>query len=205
MAKLAVNPTKMVLRQLKARLARAQRGHQLLKDQQDELMRHFIQLSRENNRRRQEVRQQIEVGLRAYALAETLTPASMLTDVLTTIQQPTRLQVDQDKMLNIDVPQLTLLDESSSATPTYSYLDTNYAFDEALTKMLAVREKMIALAEIEKKVQLVANELSTVRRRVNALEHLIIPQLEETIQFIERKLAENKRAEKVRLIKIKDM
>lgn len=205
MAKLAVNPTKMVLRQLKERLTRAERGHQLLKDQQDELMRHFIQLSRENNRRREAVRKQIEVGLKAYALAETLTPESVLTDVLTTVQQPARLQVDQDKMLNITVPQLTLLDESASDTPTYSYLDTNYAFDEAMTEMLAVREKMIALAEIEKKVQLVANELSTVRRRVNALEHLTIPQLEETIQFIERKLAENKRAEKVRLIKIKDM
>lgn len=208
MAKLDVNPTKMELTRLKERLETASRGHKLLKDKQDELMRQFITLIRENNELRNEVEEKIESGMRSYSIASALLHDNFLEEVMTTPSQKVSLNIDEEQVMNIRVPQMNFNYEDTPDDISdiyYGYLNSNSELDNAIEQMLDVMPQMLKLAEVEKRAQLMADEIEKTRRRVNALEYMTIPQLEETIYFIEMKLEENERAQITRLIKIKDL
>lgn len=208
MARLNVNPTRMELSRLKDRFDLASRGHKLLKDKQDELMRQFITLIRKNNELRNDVEGRIEEGMKYYSMASALLHDNYLAEVMTTPSQSVSLNIGQDNIMNIRVPQMNF---DYDATPddissiNYGYLNSNSELDMAIEKMLDVMPDMLELAEVEKRCQLMADEIEKTRRRVNALEYKTIPDLEETIYFIEMKLEENERAEITRLIKVKDM
>lgn len=208
MARLNVNPTKMELTRLKERHQLASRGHKLLKDKQDELMRQFIVLIRENNELRNEVEEKVESGMKSYSLASALLHDNFLGEVLTTPSNNVSLNIGQENIMNIRVPQMNFNYEDTPEDVSdihYGYLNSNGELDSAIEQMLGIMPRMLELAETEKKCQLMADEIEKTRRRVNALEYKTIPDLEETIYFIEMKLEENERAEITRLIKVKDM
>lgn len=208
MARLNVNPTKMELTRLRERHQLASRGHKLLKDKLDELMRQFIQLIRENNALRNEVEEKIESGMKSYSLASALLYDKFLGEVMTTPSNEVSLNIDQENIMNIRVPQMNFNYEDTPEDISeihYGYLNSNGELDSAIEQMLGVMPRMLQLAETEKRCQLIADEIEKTRRRVNALEYKTIPDLEETIYFIEMKLEENERAEITRLIKVKDM
>ena len=208
MARLNVNPTKMELTRLKERHQLASRGHKLLKDKQDELMRQFIVLIRENNELRNEVEEKIESGMKSYSLASALLHDNFLGEVLTTPSNTVSLNIGQENIMNIRVPQMNFNYEDTPEDVSeihYGYLNSNGELDSAIEKMLGIMPRMLELAETEKRCQLMADEIEKTRRRVNALEYKTIPELEETIYFIEMKLEETERAEITRLIKVKDM
>ena len=208
MARLNVNPTRMELSRLKDRLKLASRGHKLLKDKQDELMRQFISLIRENYELRNEVEDKIESGMRSFSIANALLHDNYIAEVMTTPSQSVSLNINQENIMNIRVPQMNFNYEDTPddvSDITYGYLNSNSDLDSAIEQMLDVMPRMLELAETEKRCQLIADEIEKTRRRVNALEYMTIPQLEETIYFIEIKLEENERAQITRLIKIKDM
>lgn len=208
MARLNVNPTRMELSRLKDRLDLASRGHKLLKDKQDELMRQFITVIRENNELRNEVEEKIEAGMKSYSIASALQHDSFLSEVMTTPSQSVSLNIDQENIMNIRVPQMNFNYEDTPDDVSdilYGYLNSNGELDSAIEQMLDVMPSMLELAEVEKRAQLMADEIEKTRRRVNALEYMTIPQLEETIYFIEMKLEEDERAEITRLIKVKNM
>ena len=208
MARLNVNPTRMELTRLKERLNLASRGHSLLKDKQDELMRQFIALIRKNNELRNEVEEKIESGMESYSIASALLHDNFLGVVMTTPSQSVTLNIDQENIMNIRVPQMNFNYEDTPDDVSeihYGYLNSNGELDSAIEQMLDVMPRMLELAETEKRCQLMADEIEKTRRRVNALEYKTIPDLEETIYFIEMKLEESERAEITRLIKVKDM
>ena len=193
MAILNVNPTRMELSNLKRKLATARKGHKLLKDKRDELMRQFLDLVRENKTLRREV----EAGMQD----EVLSVALMIP------KQEMHLEIEEKDIMSVRIPvyhtQLKTADENDIFP--YGYAFTSGDLDDAVRALSEIMPKMLRLAEVEKSCQLMAEEIEKTRRRVNALEHVMIPQYEETIKFITMKLDENERSTTTRLMKVKDM
>lgn len=207
MAILSVNPTRMELANLKDRLELSSRGHKLLKDKRDELMRQFISKIRENNRLRNEVEEKLEKGMQSFSMAKSLLHENFLEEIMAVPSQNVELNVDQKNVMSVRVPQMNFnYDESQENNElSYGYLNSNSELDETFEQYIEVMPKMLELAELEKTCQLMADEIEKTRRRVNALEYRTIPNLEDTIQFIQMKLDESERAETTRLMKVKDM
>ncbi len=193
MARLNVNPTRMELSRLKKQLTTATRGHKLLKDKQDELMRRFIALVKENNELRIQVEQEVTDALSNFVVA---IPAEKV-----------ELEIIEQNILSVPVPKMIFdYDESVQEAPLdYGYVNSNSELDQAFAKISSILPKLLALANVEKTCQLLSKEIEKTRRRVNALEYMTIPQLEETIYYIQMKLEENERGEITRFIKIKSM
>ncbi|MGO4942501.1 V-type ATP synthase subunit D [Ruoffia tabacinasalis] len=205
MAQLNVNPTRMELARLKDRLALATRGHDVLKDKQDGLMRSFIELIRENNAYRQEVEGHLKKGMQNFALAKALLHEEYLEQISLVPQYDVTVDVRKENMLSVKVPKMHFSsDDQDDQSLNYGYINSNADLDETLQEFSDVLPKMLKLAELEKTSQLLANEIERTRRRVNALHERTIPDLEETIKTIQMKLDENERAEITRLMKIKD-
>ncbi|MGO1433423.1 V-type ATP synthase subunit D [Ruoffia tabacinasalis] len=205
MAQLNVNPTRMELARLKDRLALATRGHDVLKDKQDGLMRSFIELIRENNAYRQEVEGHLKKGMQNFALAKALLHEEYLEQISLVPQYDVTVDVRKENMMSVKVPKMHFSsDDQDDQSLNYGYINSNADLDETLQEFSDVLPKMLKLAELEKTSQLLANEIERTRRRVNALHERTIPDLEETIKTIQMKLDENERAEITRLMKIKD-
>lgn len=205
MAQLNVNPTRMELTRLKERLSLASRGHKILKDKQDGLMRNFITMVRENNQLRQEVEAMLKKGMQNFALAKALLHEEFLEQIALIPAYDVSLNIDKKNMLSVQVPVMHYeTDGASQDTLQYGYINSNADLDETLAAFNNVIPKMLELAELEKACQLLANEIELTRRRVNALEERTIPDLEDTIKYIRLKLDENERAEITRLMKVKD-
>lgn len=205
MAQLNVNPTRMELARLKDRLALATRGHDVLKDKQDGLMRSFIELIRENNAYRQEVEGHLKKGMQNFALAKALLHEEYLEQISLVPQYDVTVDVRKENMMSVKVPKMHFSsDDQDDQSLNYGYINSNADLDETLQEFSDVLPKMLKLAELEKTSQLLANEIERTRRRVNALHERTIPDLEETIKTIHMKLDENERAEITRLMKIKD-
>ncbi|MCC5894989.1 MAG: V-type ATP synthase subunit D [Alkalibacterium sp.] len=208
MAKLNVNPTRMELANLKKRLNLATRGHKLLKDKQDELMRQFIQLIRKNNELRIEVEEKLEKAMQSFAMAKSLLHENYIEELMAVPSRTVSLNIDRKNIMSVRVPQMNFhYDDnvSDSKDLSYGYLNSNGELDLTFEALTEVMPKMLELAEIEKTCQLMADEIEKTRRRVNALEYMTIPQLEETIYFIRMKLDESERSAITRLMKVKDM
>lgn len=207
MARLNVNPTRMELSRLKKQLGTASRGHKLLKDKQDELMRRFILLVKKNNQLRIDVEQELTGALSSFVLANATLNEAFIEELVAIPAEDITLDVIEKNIMSVTVPIMNFhYDEKVAETPLhYGYLNSNAELDDAFGKLSSILPKLLKLAEVEKTCQLMSEEIEKTRRRVNALEYMTIPQLEETIYYIQMKLEENERSEITRLIKIKNM
>ncbi|NLN82273.1 MAG: V-type ATP synthase subunit D [Clostridiales bacterium] len=206
MAVINVNPTRMELTNLKRRLVTARRGHRLLKDKRDELMRQFLELVKENKSLRRQVEKAIREANAHMAIAGSLMQREVLDTALLNPKQHVELEIDRKNAMSVMIPLFNVKFSSSNQNDIYSY---GYAFTsgdlDASVKIFSdILPSMLRLAEVEKSCQLMAAEIEKTRRRVNALEHVMIPRYEETIRYITMKLDENERSATTRLMKIKD-
>ncbi|MHC5229188.1 V-type ATP synthase subunit D [Enterococcus sp. LJL99] len=207
MVRLNVNPTRMELNRLKNQLTTAKRGHKLLKDKQDELMRQFIILVKENHTLRIQVEKELSSALSHFVLASATINESFIEELVAIPATNVFLDVIEKNIMSVAVPIMNFdYDQTLSETPlSYGYLNSNAELDTSFTKITTILPELLKLSEVEKTCQLMSSEIEKTRRRVNALEYLTIPQLEETIHYIKMKLEENERSEITRLIKVKNM
>lgn len=202
-----VNPTRMELTKLKARLKTAIRGHKLLKDKRDELMKQFLEVVRENRALRQKVEQSLMQAHGAFTVASALMSTEVMEQSLLYPKQSVSLDMSFQNIMSVDVPVYSFQTQSRDAAEVYPYgfATTSGELDDAVDALSSVLQDMLRLAQIEKTSQLLAEEIEKTRRRVNALEYVKIPQMQESIKYISMKLDENDRAATVRLMKVKDM
>ncbi|VOD13424.1 ATP synthase, subunit D [Streptococcus pneumoniae] len=203
MVRLNVKPTRMELNNLKERLKTAERGHKLLKDKRDELMRRFISLIRENNQLRKEVESYLIDNLKAFAVAKSLKNSLMVEELFSIPSKEIELFVEKENIMSVTVPRMHMNITSQNENSEYSYLSSNSEMDDVFATMNSLIDKLLRLAEVEKTCQLMADEIEKTCRRVNGLEYSIIPNLSETIHYIELKLEEAERANLVRIMKVK--
>ena len=198
----------MELSNLKARLVLSTRGHKLLKDKQDELMRQFINLIRENNILRDEVEKELTASMRSFVVAKSLLNEAFIEELFAVPATAVELDIQENNIMSVVVPQMnfSMVDQDDKSTDLqYGYVNSNGELDDAIKKIEDILPKLLKLTEIEKTCQLLADEIEKTRRRVNALEYKMIPQLQETIRYIQMKLEENERSSIVRMMKVKDM
>jgi V/A-type H+-transporting ATPase subunit D len=197
----------MVLNHLKGRLKTARRGHKLLKDKRDELMRQFLDVVKENKVLRERVEEGLTAAFSSLQVASSIMSPEMLEQALLYPRQSVELDMKVKNVMSVKVPQYSFQTKNNDPSEIYPYgfAQTSGELDDALDRMAKVFEDMLKLAEVEKSMQLMAQEIEKTRRRVNALEYVMIPELEENIKYITMKLAENENATKVRLMKVKEM
>ena len=208
MARLNVNPTRMELSKLKKRLSTASRGHKLLKDKQDELMRQFINLVKYNNELRKSVEAELEASFKDFVMASAVMSSEFLEEAVAFPKDSISVEVGTKNIMSVNVPQMQFhrqLQDNKGGIFPYGFANTSSELDDAISKLESILPKLLELAEVEKSTQLMADEIEKTRRRVNALEYMTIPQLQETIKFIRMKLDENERGALTRLMKVKDM
>ncbi len=207
MPKKTVTPTRMVLNQMKGRLRTASRGHKLLKDKRDEEMRQFMEIVRRNKVLREKVEQGLTEAFAAMTMASAVMSPEALEQSLLYRNRTVELGVSYKNIMSVNVPVYDFRTHSGAgeASLPYGFAQTSGELDDALAKLYEVFEDMLELAEVEKTMQLLAEDIEKTRRRVNALEYVMIPELQENIRYITMKLAENESATKVRLMKVKDM
>ena len=197
-----INPTRMELTRLKRQLRTAQRGHKLLRDKRDELMKQFMETVRENRA----LRQRVEQGLsEAHASFTALMTPEMLGQSLLIPSRSVELDMSFENIMSVEVPRYHFTEHQGGSAYPYGYVQTSGELDDAVASLSGVFRDMLRLAEIEKTAQLLAEEIEKTRRRVNALEYVKIPQMQENIRYITMKLDENERANTIRLMKVKDM
>ena len=207
MAGTQVNPTRMELTRLKKKLVTAVRGHKLLKDKRDELMRQFLDKVRENKALREEVETALVSANQNFMLARAGMPDEMLNTALLAPKQELTISAGTQNVMSVEIPDFDFKTRTPDQNDMYSY---GFAFttgdlDDAILSLSEVFPKMLKLAEVEKSCQLMAAEIEKTRRRVNALEHVIIPETRKNIKYITMKLDENERSTQIRLMKVKDM
>ncbi len=207
MARMTFNPTRMELTKLKKRLVTARRGHKLLKDKRDELMRQFMEAISENKRLRIALENKIRSANRHMSLARSMVRDEIIATSLLFPKQSMSLTVEEKNIMSVRVPQFTAQFRSSDPGDIYSYgfAFTNAELDDTIQSISDIMPDIIRLAELEKSCQLMASEIEKTRRRVNALEHVMIPRYQDAIRFITMKLDESERSAITRLMKVKDM
>lgn len=203
-----VNPTRMELNRLKKRLTMAQRGHKLLKDKRDELVRQFLILVRKNKDLRENVEAQLSDAFAGFLLARAMMPMENLEEALMYPTKKVNLEIEKVNVMSVYTPRFAWKEEDAGEGQSiypYGFLETSAELDSSIATLSGILPKLMELAEVEKAVQLLAEEIEKTRRRVNALEHVLIPKLEETIRYITMKLDESERGALTRLMKIKDV
>lgn len=207
MASKMPNPTRMELTRLKGKLGTAIKGHRLLKDKRDELMREFLDLVRVN----MELRKKVEEGIRQanvnFVIARAGMSGEALQAALMAPKQEVSLKEGVKNVMSVNIPQFDYATRTSDPNDIYSYgfAFTSSDLDDAVKSLADVFPDMLKLAEVEKSCQLMAAEIEKTRRRVNALEHVTIPETQAGIKYITMKLDENERSTQIRLMKVKDM
>lgn len=207
MASKTIIPTRMELTKLKKKLVTAVRGHKLLKDKRDELMRQFLDLAKENMDLRLKVEKGILNANKNFVIARAAMNIPEMKLALMMPKQEVSLDMSTENVMSVNIPKYQVKTRTKDVNDIYSY---GYAFtsgdlDDAVWSLENILEDMIRLAEVEKACQLMASEIEKTRRRVNALEHVIIPETQRNIKYISMKLDENERSSQVRLMKVKDM
>lgn len=205
MAILNVNPTRMEMKRLQGRLKTAVRGHKLLKDKTDEMIRRFITLAEENKRLRISTERELCVALSRFAEARASTDARVVDEAILVPTRTVSIACSKRNVMGIDVPAIQIASDDSSDLYPYSFLTVTEQLDDSVRGLNAVLRKLIELAETEKACNMLADEIEKNKRRVNALENIMIPQLTETIKYIKMKLDESERSATVRLMKVKDI
>jgi V/A-type H+-transporting ATPase subunit D len=195
----------MELRRLKNRLKTATRGHKLLKDKSDEMIRRFMSFIKQNKRLREEVEGELADALRSFVLARAVTSSQQMEQALCMPAKKVVIEVGTKNVMGVDVPSLTVSPETDGAALPYALFSAPPELDDAIIKLTALMRRLLELAEVEKTCNMLADEIEKNRRRVNALEYVIIPQLNETIKYILMKMDENERGALTRLMKVKSM
>lgn len=207
MASTTVNPTRIELTKQKKKLATATRGHKLLKDKRDELMRQYLELARKNMALRLKVEKSIQAANTNFVVAKASMSEQMLHTALMAPKQEVYIEPSTRNIMSVDIPVFETKTRTSDSNDIYSYgfAFTSSDLDDAVKSLADVLPDMIQLAEIEKACQLMAAEIEKTRRRVNALEYVVIPQAQANIKYIKMKLDENERSTQIRLLKVQDM
>ena len=202
-----INPTRQELNRLKNRLRTSVRGHKLLKDKRDELMKQFMDVVRENRALRKRVEEELMRAHGAFTVAAALMSPEMLEQSLLYPKQSVELDMTFQNIMSVDVPQYQFRTSSQDPGEVYPYgfAQTSGELDDAVDALSRVLSDMLRLAEIEKTSQLLAEEIEKTRRRVNALEYVKIPEMQANIKYITMKLDENERSNTIRLMKVKDL
>ena len=203
--RLQVNPTRMELKRLKARLKTAVRGHKLLKDKSDEMIRRFMEFAKQNKTLREQVEQELSTALKTFIVAKAVSDDAVIQEAVAMPSKTVKLETDSQNIMSVVVPVMQLKESESKDKYPYSFGSVTAELDGSIAVLSGLLQKMVNLAEIEKTCNMLAIEIEKNRRRVNALEYVMIPQLEETIKFITMKLDENERSNIVRLVKVKAM
>lgn len=204
-SKLKVNPTRMELRRLKDRKKTAVRGHKLLKDKSDEMIRQFIGFAKENMRLRQEVEAELGNALADFLLAKAVSQEAVIQEALSMPSVSMELELSTKNIMSVNVPEIAIKKADNTELYPYSFASVTSELDFSIATAKKLAEKLIKLAEVEKTCNMLAYEIEKNRRRVNALEYIMIPQTEEAIKDITMKLDENERGNIVRLMKVKSM
>ena len=206
MAVMKVNPTRMELTRLKKRLKVAVRGHKLLKDKRDEMVRQFMELIRQNKVLREQVEQSIAAAQREFLKASLTMSPQQLEEAFLSPADQIELKTYKKNIMSVVVPGIdfSVLPNDMEFYP-YGLMETAGELDKTIDSLKEALPKMIQLAELEKTCNMLADEIEKTRRRVNALEYVMIPQIQETIKYITMKLDENERGNLTRLMKMKEM
>jgi len=207
MAEIKVNPTRMEMKKLQARYATARKGHKLLKDKRDELMKQFLDIVREDKVVRERVEQGLQVFFKGFSIASAICSSKVLEESLLCPKKEGKIDVTYKNLMSVVVPcfETSIHGDSMSGTCNYGYAFTSGELDNAILSLNTVMADMIRMAELEKSAQLLAEEIEKTRRRVNALEYIMMPNYLEAIKSIRMKLDENERSNTTRLMKVKDM
>lgn len=200
---LHVNPNRMELLRLKKRLVIAKRGHKLLKDKRDALIQKFIHLVKENKTIREEVEEKLMKGYSIFSNVTSLMSKITLEETLMFPKAKSFIEIDFKNIMSVNVPKYKYICKGNYYT--YSLIETTAELDLALRNFYEILPLMLKLAELEKAVSLLANEIEKTRRRVNALEYILIPDLENTIKFITMKLDEMARSTTSAIMRIKEI
>lgn len=202
-----VNATRMELTRLKGKLVTAKRGHKLLKDKRDELMREFLDLVRKNKALREKVEADLHNANKNFVIARSTMSEETVRVAFMAPKQELTVDISTRNVMSVDIPQF----ETKTRTPnlddiySYGFAFTSSDLDTAVLSLSNIQNDLIRLAEVEKSCSLMAIEIEKTRRRVNALEHVLIPNLQANIKMISMKLDENERSTQIRLMKVKDM
>ena len=206
MARMNVNPTRMELKKLKTRLNTAVRGHKLLKDKSVEMIRRITVIIRENKRLREEAENELGDCLKQFSMAVSTMSSADMEKAFSMPVTTLSAHFNTTEIMNVWVPSITVEEKKSAAAVfPYSFAEITSEADYSIKRIGNVLKKLLALAEKEKTAAMLAVEIERNKRRVNALEYIMIPQIEETIKYIRSKLDENERASVTRLMKVKDM
>ncbi len=206
MAQMRVNPTRMEMKKLQGKLATARRGHKLLKDKRDELMKQFLDMVRADKELREDVERRLMAVHASMSIAASLSSRKMLEEALMLPKREGSLSVSFRNRMGVDLPVFDLiLHEAGAGSQSYGFAFTSGELDAAVVFLSELLPDLVKLAELEKSAQLLAEEIEKTRRRVNALEYIMIPQYKESIRNIKMKLDENERGNTVRLMKVKDL
>ena len=201
MTRLNVNPTRMELRRLKARLKTAVRGHKLLKDKSDEMIRQFMVYARKNKQLRMETEAALSDALKGFMLARAVSDDQVIEEAVAMPASFVEAEVSTKSVMSVEVPSIKIKERKAQDM----FPSVTAELDDSIVTLNGVVAKMVELAEVEKTCNMLADEIEKNRRRVNALEYVMIPELEETIKYISMKLEEQERSNVVRLMKVKDM
>lgn len=199
--RMGVNPTRMELLRLRKRLTVARRGHKLLKDKLDGLVKEFLSIAKEYKRFRREVDEELPYALKLFVLAEITSARPIIENALENTKQELKLEVRMRRVMSVPVPELEAT--FGKASGGYSLVHTPPELDQAIVGLRSFLPKLLKMAQLEEAVRRLADEIEKTRRRVNALEHTMIPRMVETVRFIAGKLDEIERSNTSRLMKIK--
>ena len=200
-----VNPTRMELKKLQARYATARRGHKLLTDKCDGLMQQFLEIVRAARALRAEVEPKLVQAYASFAAAGAVSDPKMLQTALLLPRRSEGVEVSYRNRMSVNVPQFSRQTGGESELCNYGFAFTGGSMDAAIAALSELQGPMIEMAQLEKEAMLMADEIERTRRRVNALEHIMIPQYLAGIRQIKLKLDENERGNITRLMKVKDM
>ena len=209
MAEIRVNPTRMEMKKLQGRYTTARRGHKLLKDKRDELMKQFLEVVREDKVLRERVEKALQTYYRGFSVASASGNPKMLQEALISPKKEGRLEVEYKNMMSVTVPEFSFVTQSEGGATAesfnYGLAFTSGELDVSLRELNGILDDILRMSELEKKAQLLAEEIEKTRRRVNALEYIMMPQYLAAIKSIKMKLDENERGNTTRLMKVKDM
>ena len=207
MAIMNVNPTRMQLQKLKKQLVTAVRGHKMLKDKRDELMRQFLALVREAKQLREYVESELTNCNNHFINASAVMSQASLNASLMSPKQQVNVEVSSKNVMSVNIPQFSTSQRTSDEGDIfpYGFAFTSFELDDAVMSLNKLLPDLIRLAKIEKSCELMSAEIERTRRRVNSLEYVMIPKYQETIKYISMKLEENDRSSRARLMKVKDM
>ena len=200
-----VNPTRMELTKTKKRLATAIRGHKLLKDKQDEMARQFMSYIKRNRELRLEVEQLLSEAMQNTAIAEAEMGEGAITEALLVPVASSEAKYEIKNIMSVLVPEIQAEKRDTVASIPYSTSFTSEYLDKATLDVQRLMPKLLELAAVEKTCDMLADELERTRRRVNALEYVMIAEMKDNIKFITMKLEDNERSNLTRLMKVKDM